>query len=109
MGKLAKMAAGVSQTHVKGSKVDTGMLAGVASECGAGPEAAARIRDANTARHVMEIVLEDGAIRGFFDRICGMVRDNMAARAPGVAMEVIMFDFAGSMLGRAGGPGDGRT
>ena len=109
VGKLAKMAAGVSQTHVKGSKVDTGMLAGVASECGAGPEAAARIRDANTARHVMEIVLEDGAIRGFFDRICGMVRDNMAARAPGVAMEVIMFDFAGSVLGRAGGPDDGRT
>ena len=104
VGKLAKMAAGVSQTHVKGSKVDTGMLAEVAVKCGAGPEAAGRIRGANTARHVMEMVAEDDSIRGFFDRICGMVLDNMAARAPDVDMDVILFDFGGSVLGRAGGP-----
>ena len=101
VGKLAKMAAGVSQTHVKGSKVDTGMLSEVAVECGADPEAAGRIRAANTARHVMEMVSADDAIRGFFDRICGMVRDNMAARAPDAEVDVVMFGFDGSVLGRA--------
>ena len=100
VGKLAKMAAGVSQTHVKGSKVDTGMLAEVAAGSGAAPDAAARIRTANTARHVMDIVLECG-IQGFFDMLCAMTKQNMAGRAPGVDVEVVMFGFDGSVLGRA--------
>ena len=104
VGKLAKMAAGVSQTHVKGSKVDTGMLAEVAAGCGAAPDAASRIRTANTARHVMDIVLECG-IQGFFDMLCAMTKQNMAGRAPGVDVEVVMFGFDGSVLG----PGLGRT
>ena len=100
VGKLAKMAAGVSQTHVKGSKVDTGMLAGVAVRCGATPGAAGHIRNANTARHVMDIILEYG-IRGFFDALCVMTKQNMAGRAPGAEVEVVMFDFEGAVLGRA--------
>lgn len=100
VGKLAKMAAGISQTHVKGSKVDTGMLAEVAVRCGATPGEAGRIRDANTARHVMDIILECG-IRGFFDVLCVMTKRNMGARAPGVDVEVVMFGFDGSVLGRA--------
>ena len=100
VGKLAKMAAGVSQTHVKGSKVDTGMLAGVAVRCGAAPGEAGRIRTANTARHVMDIILECG-IRGFFDALCMMTKQNMAARAPEAEVEVVMFDFEGAVLGRA--------
>ena len=35
IGKLAKMAAGVKQTHVKGSKVDMNFLAEIARNCGA--------------------------------------------------------------------------
>lgn len=105
VGKLAKIAAGVSQTHVKGSKVDTKMLAAVAAECGAGPNAVDLIRAANTARHVMEMVLKDDMICGFFDRVCCMVQEKMAARAPGARIEVVMFDFEGSVLGRADGLG----
>lgn len=101
VGKLAKMAAGISQTHVKGSKVDTGMLADVAAKCGASLKTVDQIRTANTARHVMEMVLEDDSIQGFFDYICGMVLKNMNARAPGVNMEIIMFDFTGAVLGQA--------
>ena len=35
IGKLAKMAAGVKQTHVKGSKIDMKFLANLAKNCGA--------------------------------------------------------------------------
>ena len=106
VGKLAKMAAGVAQTHVKGSKVDMGFLAGVAGECGAGQDTIQKIRRANTARHVMEIVSEDD-VPGFFDRICGLVRSHMRARAGNVDVEVIMFDFEGGVLGRAPTTGNG--
>ena len=69
VGKLAKMATGVAQTHVKGSKVDMEFLAGIAKECGASQDTIQKIRRANTARHVMEIVLEDGRVR--------ILRENM--------------------------------
>lgn len=102
VGKLAKMATGVGQTHVKGSKVDMGFLAKMAEECGAGHDTVQRIRKANTARHVMEMVMEE-EVPGFFGRICGMVHDHMQKRAGGTAIEVVMFDFEGSVLGRAPG------
>ena len=76
IGKLAKMAAGVRQTHVKGSKVDMGFLAGLAEEAGAGPAVADEIRGANTARHVSEIVQRSG-VEGFFDLVCARVCDHM--------------------------------
>ena len=109
VGKMAKMATGISQTHVKGSKVDTKMLAKVAAECGADSKTAARIREANTARHVMEMVLEDGTIHGFFESICEMVRSQMSNKAPALSIRVIMFSFDGSILGEASGSGSGRT
>lgn len=100
VGKLAKMAAGVEQTHVKGSKVDMNLLAQVASDCGANVDMIQQIRRANTARHVMEIV--SGIVPGFFNRICEMVYGHMASRAGGVDIEVIMFDFNGMIIGRFG-------
>lgn len=108
VGKLAKMATGVAQTHVKGSKVDMGFLAGVAEECGAGQDTIQKIRRANTARHVMEIILEDG-VTGFFGIICDLVRNHMRKRAGNADVEVIMFDFEGGVLGRAPTAGNGST
>ena len=76
IGKLAKMAAGVRQTHVKGSKVDMGFLAGLALEAGAGQVTAGKIRRANTARHALEIARSDG-VEGFFDLVCDRVYRHM--------------------------------
>ena len=52
IGKLAKMAAGVKQTHVKGSKVDMKLLAEIAQK------SFKRILGANTARHVLEMKIK---------------------------------------------------
>ncbi|MEK6870369.1 MAG: cobalt-precorrin-5B (C(1))-methyltransferase, partial [Thermoproteota archaeon] len=48
IGKLAKMAAGVKQTHVKGSKVDMNFLAELARKCNANERIIESIKTANT-------------------------------------------------------------
>ncbi|MDA7941010.1 MAG: cobalt-precorrin-5B (C(1))-methyltransferase [Nitrosopumilus sp.] len=100
IGKVAKMAAGASQTHVKGSKVDTAFLAGLAERAGAGADLAGRIRGANTARHVLEIVQEAG-IDGFFGLVAAKAAGRMRAHSGGrVGVEVILFGFDGGVLAR---------
>lgn len=100
VGKLAKMAAGISQTHVKGSKVDMKLLSGIAQECGAPDSVIHDIQNANTARHVMEII-QKNHISNFFDRICHLVHKHMQNRAIDTSVHVIMFDFEGLVIGRA--------
>ena len=102
IGKLAKMAKGTRQTHVKGSKVDMAFLAGIAAEAGAPPDAVRAIRAANTARHVLEIVQERG-VAGFLDGVAARVREQMQRHAAGgVSVSVVLLDFDGSILSRRG-------
>jgi cobalt-precorrin-5B (C1)-methyltransferase len=100
IGKLAKMAAGVKQTHVKGSKVDMRLLAEIAQSCNADSKTVEQIRKANTARHVQEIVIEN-KVDGFFDKVCNLVYKHMRAHSEQqVPIDVILFDFDGKVLGR---------
>ncbi len=104
IGKLAKMAAGVKQTHVKGSKVDMNFLADMAKKVDADERVIKEIKKANTARHVSEIIQKNN-IAGFFDLICSEVyrhmRDHSEEKVP---IDVILFDFEGNVLGREGSP-----
>ena len=100
IGKLAKMAAGVKQTHVKGGKVDMKFLSELAKRCNANSETIRKILGANTARNVQEIVIEDG-VDGFFDEItketCNQMRQHSEEKIP---VEVILFNFDGNILSR---------
>ena len=100
IGKLAKMAAGVKQTHVKGGKVDMKFLSELAKRCNADSETIRKILGANTARNVQEIVIEDN-VDGFFDEItketCNQMRQHSEEKIP---VEVILFDFDGKVLSR---------
>ena len=100
IGKLAKMAAGVKQTHVKGGKVDMKFLSELAKRCGANSKTISKILGANTARNVQEIVMEDN-VDGFFDEItketCNQMRQHSEQKIP---VEVILFDFDGKVLSR---------
>lgn len=101
VGKIAKMAAGVRQTHVKGSKVDMRFLAGLAEESGASKQAVREIAGANTARHASEIAQRHGA-GGLFESICNRACGHMRRHCGGkVGVEVILFDFDGAVLARA--------
>ena len=100
IGKLAKMAKGVKQTHVKGSKVDMKFLSDLAQDCGAEKSIIQQILKANTARHVSEIIKEN-EINGFFSRICSETYNHMQKLSNGkVMIEVILFDFDGQVLAR---------
>ena len=100
IGKIAKMAAGVKQTHVKGSKVNMGFLAELAEKCNANKNIIEQIKKANTARHVSEIIQEN-KIEGFFDLICNETYKHMRKHSgEKVPIDVILFNFDGNILAR---------
>ena len=100
IGKLAKMATGVKQTHVKGSKVNMKFLSEIAKRCNADDKTIEKIKNANTARNVQEIIMED-KVDGFFDEIskeaCLQMRNHSEGNVP---VEVILFDFDGTILSK---------
>jgi cobalt-precorrin-5B (C1)-methyltransferase len=99
IGKLTKMAMGVKQTHVKGSHVDMDFLGHMASRCGARDEIVTRIKTANTARHVAELI-DNYGIQGFYDLLCNEVHDQLSTYCDHqVAIDVLMFDFEGKVIG----------
>ena len=100
IGKLAKMAAGVKQTHVKGSKVDMNFLADLAKKSNANETIIENIKKANTARHVSEIIQENN-VGGFFDLIVNETYRHMRKHSEEkVPIDVILFDFDGNILAR---------
>lgn len=102
IGKYAKMAQGHLMTHVAGNRVDPVFLAAVATGVGASPSLTAAISQANTARHVQELTIAAGFPQ-LFTAICEHVAERCQAHVGGaLALDVIMFDFDGRVLGRAG-------
>jgi cobalt-precorrin-5B (C1)-methyltransferase len=101
IGKLSKIAAGKLQTHVAGNQVDCAFLAHVARALAAPPELAEAIGSANTARHVQELI-EAAGFGPFYDRLCQLAAARCAeAAARRLAIDVVLFDFDGRVLGRA--------
>ncbi len=102
IGKLVKTAQGHFQTHVAGNEVDLDFLADIAAECGATPDVVAQIRGANTARHFYEICLANN-LQAPFQRLVDLALDNCVAFIGGAMdMEVILVDFDGAVMARAG-------
>ncbi|HEY7080301.1 MAG TPA: cobalt-precorrin-5B (C(1))-methyltransferase [Nitrososphaeraceae archaeon] len=100
IGKLTKMAMGISQTHVKGSHVDLQFMAALAAECNLPTNAIAEIEKANTARHAGEIVRRY-ANQVFFDSLCKKVFDFLQRYCNyGLEIEIIMFEFDGTICSR---------
>jgi cobalt-precorrin-5B (C1)-methyltransferase len=101
IGKLSKTAAGKMQTHVAGNQVDCAFLAATARELGGPVALVEAIRAANTARHVQELIDAAGFTR-FYLRLCELAAEQCAAAASGlVAVDVVLFDFNGRVLGWA--------
>jgi cobalt-precorrin-5B (C1)-methyltransferase len=100
IGKLSKMADGKMQTHAAGSEVNMELLASFAAELGARPEVLAEIRQANTARHVLELCAREG-LTGIAALICRKVVEHGGRHAGGaLALTAVLVDFNGAVLGQ---------
>ncbi|HET9773762.1 MAG TPA: cobalt-precorrin-5B (C(1))-methyltransferase [Nitrososphaeraceae archaeon] len=99
IGKLTKIAMGIKQTHVRGSHVSLDFMARIASTCTRSEKIINEIKNANTARHVSEIIMKNNIPR-FFDVICENVFKQMFSHADKqLEITVIMFDFDGCVCG----------
>ena len=100
-GKLAKLAQGHLFLHSSKSRVDVGELAASLSALGASRDALAAALAANTAAQVLSIAESDGL--PLAQHIAGRARavalDTLAGET---ALEVLVFDRAGGLTGRAG-------
>ena len=100
IGKLTKMAMGVKQTHVAGSHVNMEFMARLAVECNAEHRVVEEVKNANTARHVSEIITAN-KITGYFDLMCKKVHEQMRKYTNNqLEVEVVMFEFNGYVIGR---------
>ena len=100
IGKLSKMANGKMQTHAAGSEVNMDLLAQLAGELGASETVCARIRAANTARHVLELCKAEG-IGAITSLICRKVVEHASRHVEGkLSLQVVLVDFEGQLLGQ---------
>jgi cobalt-precorrin-5B (C1)-methyltransferase len=100
MGKLSKMANGKMQTHVAGSEVNLDLLAEFAAQLGAAEPVCAEIRQANTARHVLEICAQHG-LTHITDLICRKACEHGSTRVDGgLEISAYLVDFGGALLGQ---------
>jgi cobalt-precorrin-5B (C1)-methyltransferase len=100
--KISKLAAGHLDLHSGRSQVDAGWLAQQLAEGGATPDLVAHAADANTALEVLELAAAAGIDIGA--GIAARARATALAALNGaeVAIEVMVFDRRGHLVGRSG-------
>jgi cobalt-precorrin-5B (C1)-methyltransferase len=102
VAKMTKLAQGLLDLHSKRGSVDLDALAEFAVAAGGSADLAARIRAANTAAHAFALAGSAGIALG--DTVARAAR-NVALRVVegrGIAVEVVLFDREGNLVGRAG-------
>jgi cobalt-precorrin-5B (C1)-methyltransferase len=106
-GKLAKLAAGALDLHSGASSVDVAVLADALAMLGAEAEIAATARAAQSANEAL--VAAGSWARPLADLIARRARATaLATLAGGVAVDVVIFDRRGVMIGRTVGEDDAR-
>jgi len=114
IGKLSKMADGVTQTHQAGSNVNMELLANYAKAKGSSEEIQNEIKKANTARHVLEICKKNNipiadlicrdVVRVMMNYAYNKKREELKQDFPKewikeFKIDCYMIDFDGNLLG----------
>jgi len=101
VAKISKLAQGLLDLHSKRGAIDLDTLARSAELSGASPALCERITAANTAAEAFALAAAEGIKLG--DRIAAAARDTAArvVAGAGVAIDVVMFDRDGHLVGRA--------
>ena len=101
IGKISKLAQGRMQTHVSEGHVDFDFLAEAAGQLGADEALLARIRRANTARHV-QIILRRAKLEGLEAWLAQQAAEQAFAFVQGAyAIDVYLYDINGELLALA--------
>jgi cobalt-precorrin-5B (C1)-methyltransferase len=101
-GKLAKLACGHLDLHSSRSSVDVSALAEWLEQHGAGAALIEDVRDASSANQILQLARGMGLPIG--DDVARRARDAALDQLDGkVALEVIVFDRTGALIGRAKG------
>lgn len=101
LGKFSKLAKGVTQTHAAGSQVDLAFLVDLARKAGVPENDCAKIRLANTARQVGEIIEESGN-KEFFPLLCHQILMHLRKLTPQPKeVEILLINFKGDLVGHA--------
>ena len=99
--KISKLAAGHLDLHSSRSGVDVAALAAALAELGAAPELVARARAATSANQVLALAREGAA--PLADVVARRAREvALATLSGGIAVDVVVFDREGRLLGHAG-------
>ncbi len=100
IGKLSKLAQGRMQTHISRGGVDFEFLGDLSRELGASEEIIFKIRNANTAHHVQNI-LNHAQIPGFEEKIVKMTAKTCLEFIPELReVEILLFTIKGELLAR---------
>jgi cobalt-precorrin-5B (C1)-methyltransferase len=100
-GKLAKLAAGHLDLHSGRSQIDVAGLAALLRDAGAGQDVATRAESAASAGEVLQLAM--AANVRLADIVARRARDvSLATLAGGTAVEILVFDRGGTLVGRAG-------
>ena len=99
--KIGKLARGHLDLHSGASRVDFAYLSERLARLGADPSLIEATAEANTANQVLEMARAAGLALG--DRIAAEARETALATLAGrIAVEVVIFDRKGEVVGRAG-------
>jgi cobalt-precorrin-5B (C1)-methyltransferase len=102
-GKLVKLAQGALDLHSSRSRFDSGQLADLARGVGASPELARAVNDAASAAEALVLMTNAGLGAPFVDAVAAGARATvLATLAGGTAVEVLVFDRGGELIGKAG-------
>ena len=95
-GKITKLAAGVMMTHFHRAKVDTSLLAQVATDAGAPSSVVSAATETETARHFFDACVGEGCIRPL-ELLCRRAADACRHHVNhALDIEVLMVDFEGA-------------
>jgi len=99
-GKMSKLAMGHLDLHSGRSQVDFDWLADALEELGAAPASIEAARTANTANQVLQLASDAGL--PLADRVAAGARKTaLGVLAGETSVEVLVFDRAGALVGRA--------
>jgi len=101
VGKMTKLAQGLTDLHSKRGGVDRALLASFAQAAGGSQALRARIMTTNTAAEAFELARTEGITLG--DEVARAAQQTAESLVAGrdVTIEVVVFDRDGALVGRA--------